>query len=307
MSTSAQGDRIVAVDFSEDAKLFVYGNEENGAVTVGDVLTGNSVATWQIGSPLRSVHLKKRAAGAKEPGYMVTAVAGGLVDQRVVSGQMPSALVTPMSSFSVAAKLFMAFAGENDRTVWAGGNDNRAALYDMVSGSILNSVSTLGWVRAGDARAGRFAFGADDWMGRVLDLVTGESLFNSPFQTGPILSVSLSGDGSRLALAGADGKVRVYDLVRETLIREWSFTGEIHAVGLSPDGEWLACGGKEAKVRLASVADGRVVLDFLPGGTEVKALRFSAAWADPEGQRRNGDYLLVGTKEGGALLYTISW
>lgn len=307
MSTSAQGDRIVAVDFSEDAKLFVYGNEENGAVTVGDVLTGNSVATWQIGSPLRSVHLKKRAAGAKEPGYMVTAVAGGLVDQRVVSGQMPSALVTPMSSFSVAAKLFMAFAGENDRTVWAGGNDNRAALYDMVSGSILNSVSTLGWVRAGDARAGRFAFGADDWMGRVLDLVTGESLFNSPFQTGPILSVSLSGDGSRLALAGADGKVSVYDLVRETLIREWSFTGEIHAVGLLPDGEWLACGGKEAKVRLASVADGRVVLDFLPGGTEVKALRFSAAWADPEGQRRNGDYLLVGTKEGGALLYTISW
>ncbi|MBM3259299.1 MAG: PQQ-binding-like beta-propeller repeat protein [Candidatus Sericytochromatia bacterium] len=300
----AQGDRIKAVDFSEDGQLFVLGYD-GGAVTVGDVISGNPMVTWRPGGSVYGVSI---TALSDASGYMVaSATREGVIDQRRVSGNVPPVSVTPIASLSVQAQLYSAWPGPKSDTLWVSGSDNRAALYDMTTGSVLRSIATFGWVRSADARGGRYACGADDFLARVVDALDGTEVFTSPFQTGAITSISLSGDASRVAVGGSDGKIRIYDVASGVELRKFSIPkvkgGEIRAAALSPDGMWLAYGGSDGVVRLGSMADGRIVLDFRPGGTVVNALRFITD-GTPTG---NGKQLMVGTEDGGAILYGVDW
>ncbi|MEB3237339.1 MAG: hypothetical protein VKO64_06920 [Candidatus Sericytochromatia bacterium] len=310
----AQGDRIKSVDFSEDAKLFVLGYD-GGAVTVGDMVSGNPMVTWQLGSSVRGVSIGVDDA-TRDPdtglgaSYMVTsATDGGRIDQRRVSGNIPPVLVTPVASLSTRFQLYWAFSTGVDGRVWAGGNGNKAAVYDLATGAESLALSAMGWVRAGDARGGRLAYGADDWMARVVNLADGTAFFSSPFQSGPVTAVSLSGDGGRVAVGGGDGKIRVYDVATGAELRRFTIetggggSSEIRAAALTPDGQWLAYGGTDGVVHLGSMADGRVVADFRPGGTVVNALRFTTD-GTPTGK---GNQLLVGTQGAGAILYEFDW
>ncbi|MEB3204792.1 MAG: hypothetical protein VKP57_08830 [Candidatus Sericytochromatia bacterium] len=300
----AQGDRIKAVDFSEDGELFVLGYD-GGAVTVGDMVSGNPMVTWRPGGSVYGVSITALADGS---GYLVaSATREGAIDQRRVSGNVPPVIVTPIASLSVQAQLYTAWPGLKPDHVWVSGSDNRAALYDMTTGNVLRSIPAFGWVRSADARGGRYACGADDFMARVVDALDGTEVFTSPFHTGTVTSISLSGDASRVAVGGSDGKIRVYDVASGIELRNFSIPtaagGEIRAAALSPDGQWLAYGGTDGVVRLGSMADGRIVLDFRPGGTVVNALRFISD-GTPTG---NGNQLMVGTQGGGAILYEITW
>jgi WD40 repeat protein len=299
----AQHEAINAVDFSEDGQLFVLGLN-SGAVTVGDMISGNPMVTWRPGGYVYGVSITALADGS---GYLVaSATLEGTIDQRRVSGNVPPVIVTPIASLSVRAQLYTAWPGLKADHVWVSGSDDRAVLYDMTTGDVLRSIRAIGRLRPADARGGRYACGADDSMARVVDALDGTEVFTTPFLTGTVTSISLSGDASRLAVGGSDGRIWVYDVASGIELRKFTIPtyerGEISAAALSPDGQWLAF-ATDGVVRLGSVVDGRIVLDFRPGGSVVNALRFITD-GTPTG---NGNQLMVGTHSGGAILYEITW
>ena len=68
---------------------------------------------------------------------------------------------------------------------------------------------------------------------------------SSPGHTSGINSVSLSADGSRCASAGADGRIKLWDMVTGTCIRTFEgHGGPVHSVDLSADGASIASGAR---------------------------------------------------------------
>lgn len=64
-----------------------------------------------------------------------------------------------------------------------------------------------------------------------------------------VFNITFSPDGGRLATAGADGTVRLFD--REGLeLQKWSHQGAVNTVAFSPDGNSVLSAGDDGKVRL---------------------------------------------------------
>lgn len=65
------------------------------------------------------------------------------------------------------------------------------------------------------------------------------------------LAVAFSANGGRLASAGADGKVRIWDSTHGTALTTLEgHVGAVRALAFSPDGRWLASTGQDGSVRL---------------------------------------------------------
>ncbi|MFZ9753320.1 MAG: WD40 repeat domain-containing protein, partial [Cyanobium sp.] len=98
---------------------------------------------------------------------------------------------------------------------------------------------------------------------------------------GPVLSVTWSADGQRLASGGSDGTVRVWEAAsgRELAVLE-GHKGLVRSVSWSSDGQLLASGGEEGTVRLWDAASG-CELAVLEGHKEPV---MSVAWS-ADGQR----------------------
>jgi WD40 repeat protein len=116
-----------------------------------------------------------------------------------------------------------------------------------------------------------------DWY--YLKRLYGGGPFTLYGHTGGVRGVGVGPDGRRLASAGGDGTVRVWDgRTGEQLLVLKGQPGAVLTVAFSPDGRRLASAG-EGPVRLWDALEGRFLL-ALKGHTQVNGVAFS-----PDGRR----------------------
>ena len=82
---------------------------------------------------------------------------------------------------------------------------------------------------------------------------------------GPIAAVAFGGDGATIAVGGASGEVRVYDVAtgaRKSTLK--GFKGGIYAIAFTPDGSRVATGGFDGTVRIFDISNGIATATFVP-------------------------------------------
>jgi WD40 repeat protein len=79
-------------------------------------------------------------------------------------------------------------------------------------------------------------------------------------KTGPLRSVSLSGDGKYLA-AGIDGAALLFSWPDDKELLSVKHKGLVHAVAVSADGRYLASGGVDDQVPVYDVTKKRSLTD----------------------------------------------
>jgi WD40 repeat protein len=119
------------------------------------------------------------------------------------------------------------------------------------------------------------AFADDHDNVRLADVATGKTLFqrNIPCRAG----ISFSPDGKRLATAGGDKAISLWDADRvrgEAAVLPC--LGKVRAFTFSPDGKRLATAEEGGHARVYEVAAQRAVLTVQPPGHTVFAVTFSA-------------------------------
>jgi uncharacterized protein (TIGR02996 family) len=192
--------------------------------------------------------------------------------------------VTPDSRFVLGGG-----GGDCIDDAWVPGSDYAVRLWDARSGRerarLAGHPGGVSSLRC--SPDGRLVFFNSGETIRVWDLVRVEEL--APFtDAGPVVALSLSGDGRLLLSGGWDRTVRLWGVeTRRELTRFEGHTGRVWDVALSPDGRQAASCGDETVVRLWDVAGGEerqlgghgnyvVRAAFSPDGTKV----LTGAWDD---------------------------
>ena len=106
-----------------------------------------------------------------------------------------------------------------------------------------------------------------------------------------VLSVAFNANGTRVASAGQDGKIKVWDAAsgKELPVNIKGHAGAATSVAFSRDGRQIASAGHDKAVRLWDAQTGaEVALDVKNDGTEITSVAFSVdgqrlAWADHNG------------------------
>jgi WD40 repeat protein len=249
---------------------------------------GPLLRTWDAGSGAILLECRGDAelrAVAYSPDGRLLAIGGDGVELRdATSGERHSLLPGPQPpvsalAFAATAPLLAAgSAASADVWIW----DVRSAeptliIPDAVPGGVVQAlafhpcrcslaVAGCDWYEAGDSDGAVVAW---DILTRRREALLG----------GGASGIAFDPTGDRLAVAGLDRTLRVWDLAERRLAGEW--TGHADAVrclAFSPDGRWLASAGDDRTVRLWSAESGCAVW-IASVSTQVTALRFA-----PDGQ-----------------------
>ncbi|KAB5588196.1 hypothetical protein CTheo_8363 [Ceratobasidium theobromae] len=242
-----------------------------------DQLETIALATWAIGSPVRSVSYSSAgslvAFGCKD----------GTVGVRNAYDGSP--IISPFKGHSDMV-MSVAFSPDGTRFV-SGSNDGTIKVWNAQDGSLIGEPfqgHTGGIKSVAFSPDGRLiASGSADATARVCN--ANGALVAGPFKSHGywVLSVAFSPDGLRLVSGSYDHSVRVWNIQDGTLAFSplEGHTGPVRSVIFSPDGTCIASGSADRTIRIWNAQDGLLIIGPLKGhADQICSVAFS-----PDGAR----------------------
>jgi WD40 repeat protein len=149
-------------------------------------------------------------------------------------------------------------------------------LYDVASGTLGATLVAKGANAISYAAGGRSVYAITREGLDLLDAVTGEATHLLGDVGSSLSCLTMSADGTLLAVSGWSGSIILWDAAAGRQVRTWTGTGERHSrLALSPDSRVLATTGDDLKIRLWETATGSE-LAALSGPTgDVGSMAFS--------------------------------
>lgn len=284
------------------------GSEEGalGRVQIFRTVDGVKLSDAVGSAPVSSLWLQNGIFGSEV--FVTLGTTAGLLDH----GRLSSLDASP-PIYSHEASVSLEFAGEplvitgvfpsvSGNNAWVVGHDGRATWRNLSTGAIVTEVAGDGPALAADLRGSRLVFGGTD-RAFVVDTGSQRLIMTSPLLPDVVESVSISGDGGRIAVGCRNGQIKVLTSPDGIELAQFSSPAKVGAVALSPDGKYLAYGLAEGSVTIVSVADKSVIATPWNGMRAITSMRFSTGFTSSD----NGDTLYVGTDGDGVIVIDATW
>ena len=178
------------------------------------------------------------------------------------------------------------------------GSTEDATLYSAGADGTLRS-----WMwPTGTAAEGTPAAGADAQTVQQ-EVITGAVSTVPGERQSPLYTLAVSPDGSRLAAAGEDGAVALWQTgaVQADALSLQGHTGAVNTLAFSPDGRQLASAGNDGTVRVWSSQDGQQLADLTAGESSTLANFINLVVFSPDGK-----WLADGSSDGSVRLWRLS-
>ncbi|MCA9493569.1 MAG: hypothetical protein KC621_26740, partial [Myxococcales bacterium] len=255
--------------FTPDGARVVVVSGTTGALHLFDASSGAPLGAFPVPSA-------RQLLGFTGADHAVVSTADGLVRVDLAAGTTTTTETTPFVSAALVGP-------EEAVLVDAKGQGTRLRLTDAQPAGRL--AGTWGWASAG--RPGTVIL-HDRAAGQAVALDVGSMGLRELGDARNATAHAVSGDGGRLALGGATGKVHVVDAQTGEALDHHDLGAEIVAIGLSADGALLAAATTRQDVTLIAVGRREPVAVLHGHRDRVDHLAF-----DPEGR-----LLLTASRDG---------
>ncbi|HVR74203.1 MAG TPA: c-type cytochrome domain-containing protein [Planctomycetota bacterium] len=232
LDPATAGGPSTAAAVSPDGKLLARGTS-GGSIQLAELASGN-VALQLPGPAAQVTALRFSPDGS----ILAAAFADGSILLWTLPGGAPAGRIDPPGGASALA--FLA-AG---KSLAAGGADGVIRIFETPRGPSLLLASgdgkTPAFAASPDGK--RIALGAPDHRVLLVDPETGGVVAALAGHTAAISCISFSADGTRVASAGADGAVHVWDSAKGERVDGFRGPDGIERVLLTPDGGRVVAG-----------------------------------------------------------------
>jgi dipeptidyl aminopeptidase/acylaminoacyl peptidase len=167
----------------------------------------------------------------------------------------------------------------DNKIVATGGNDNTIILWDINSGTKLNTLKGhTGWILSlcFSPSGNYIASASKDHLGKIWDIRSGSEVVTLKGHSDALSSIAYSPDGKTLATGSADASVKVWDAVSGIAVRTLGgHTKKVYSLCFSPDGTQIASSGEDMNLKLWDVQTGNLIKTFISHEGLVSAVAFS--------------------------------
>src|SRR5262249_4526281 len=117
--------------------------------------------------------------------------------------------------------------------------------------------------------------GGDDRTVRLWDVGTGKQVSMHTKHGGTVQSISVTTDGKRIASAGEDGRICLWDPTADIVQILAEGQQDVRALAFMPHKSWLASGTGDGTLRVWNVDTGACRLEIPNADTAIRAICFS--------------------------------